>query len=317
MKFRIGSIYHQAKEWISIIRQFFIHLTFPYGTKIRRLLNINVRDDKMEQNTLKIVDIHSLSDAVDITARRFQAETWWRGQAQRWPLLPGIYREGICSPIYSDRCERDMCTRFLLGASQRHTKWTDGDHPHTLAVMQHYGLPTRLLDWTESPLFAALFALLDPHQDGQDGVLWALCPSLLNQAEQGKSGLLSPYSNPEIMLLFKAPFGILEDNQLSIIKNAAVIIRQVDIRMTVQLSAFTIQGRPNPLDQSAQAEGYLLEFPIPKEKKDDLRRELFRLGIRESNIFPDLEHLAKEIKEWGGRENYVEQYSAPDSKERG
>jgi len=268
----------------------------------------------MEPTSLEIADIHSLINAADVAAGTFQTEIWWRGQAQRWPLLPCIYRENVCRPVYSERCERDMCGRFLVGASQRHTKWPEGDHPHTLAAMQHYGLPTRLLDWTESPLFAVLFSLLDRDHDEEDGVLWALCPSQLNHTEQGKpSSLLSPYTNPEIMLLFKTPFGVLKNNELPPIKNAAVILRQIDIRMTVQLSAFTIHGRTTPLDQSAEGEKYLLGFPIPKKTKDDLRKELFRLGIRESNIFPDLEHLAKEIKEWGGRENYVVQNSPPNS----
>ena len=38
-----------------------------------------------------------------------------------------------------------------------------------------------------------------------------------------------------------------------------------------------------------------MKFEIPVEGKESLRRDLARLGIRESNLFPDLEHLAREL----------------------
>lgn len=41
---------------------------------------------------------------------------------------------------------------------------------------------------------------------------------------------------------------------------------------------------------------YLTKYIVPKEAKDNLRRILFDQGIRESNLFPDLEHLANELK---------------------
>lgn len=248
-----------------------------------------------------ITDLHCLLDAVGEAAKKFKSEVWWRGQSKKWPLLPGVYRQGVCNPQHTDRCERDMCIRFLLGAQQRHTNWT-GDNVHALATMQHHGLPTRLLDWTESPLFALLFALMDSNYDNQSGTLWALSPSILNDTEIGKASLLSPYTNDEVKALFEAPFNI-PCTVPPPDKNTAIILRQIDIRMTVQLSTFTIHGRKIALDQVRDSERYLMEFTIPPDKKEELRKQLFVLGIRESNIFPDLDHLAKEIKEWQAREN--------------
>jgi len=39
-----------------------------------------------------------------------------------------------------------------------------------------------------------------------------------------------------------------------------------------------------------------LKFKIPKKAKNDLKSQLKTMGVRESNLFPDLDHLAKEIK---------------------
>ncbi|PKN63148.1 MAG: hypothetical protein CVU57_21015 [Deltaproteobacteria bacterium HGW-Deltaproteobacteria-15] len=248
-----------------------------------------------------IEDLHCLLDAVGEASRRFKTEIWWRGQGKKWPLLPGVYRQGVCIPKYTERCEKDMCIRFLLGAQQRHTSWP-GDNVHALATMQHYGLPTRLLDWTESPLFALLFALMDSNCDHESGTLWALNPSVLNDTEIGKANLLSPYTNDQVKALFEAPFNI-PCTVPPPDKNAAIILRQIDIRMTVQLSAFTIHGKTTAIDQVKGSERYLIGFTIPPEKKENLRKQLFILGIRVSNIFPDLDHLSREIKEWQAREN--------------
>lgn len=255
----------------------------------------------MQLETKEITDIHFLLDAVGEAAGAFKNELWWRGQAKKWPLLPGVYREGVCNPQHIERCEKDMCIRFLLGAQQRHTNWP-GDNAHALAAMQHHGLPTRLLDWTESPLFALLFALMDKKYDDESGILWALNPSTLNAIEIGKSNLLSPYTNDGIKSLCEAPFNI-PSKVPPPKKNAAIILRQVDIRMMVQLSAFTIHGKTIALDQLEECDKYLIGFIIPADRKEELRKQLFVLGIRESNIFPDLHHLSREIKEWQAKEN--------------
>ena len=241
--------------------------------------------------TKKIITFGDFNEAVlDAHGRFHYREPWWRGQAKDWELLPGIWRHEFFSGEY----EQEMTIRFLLKARPRHAQWPEGDHSVQLAMMRHYGLPTRLLDWTESPLFALFFVVQEREHKGNDGVLWALSPAHLNIAEAGTDKVLSSYKNKEVEELFRAPFDVAKKDSKRCL---AVAIREATERMTVQLSQFTIHGSGNPLDKKEGNSKYLVKYIVPKEAKDDLREMLNAYGIRESNLFPDLEHLANEIKD--------------------
>lgn len=78
-------------------------------------------------------------------------------------------------------------------------------------------------------------------------------------------------------------------------KILAIRPNEIDIRLLLQLSVFTIHGTDNSLDQLINNNKFLSQFVVPKSSKSTIRKELKLLGIRESNIFPDLNHLASEI----------------------
>ncbi len=100
---------------------------------------------------------------------------WYRGHGSvKWTLRPTIAR--IKSGILS---EPPLITRFKQNAlallTQRPaTEW------EWLFIMRHHGLPTRLLDWTESPLVGLYFAV-EGHAKS-DGAVWSLRPIELNKS---------------------------------------------------------------------------------------------------------------------------------------
>src|SRR5258707_5128601 len=100
-------------------------------------------------------------------AEEFKTENWiFRGVGDaRYELMPKIGRPDISkNPSdgsnvgYSPDFEKRCIERFKREA-RSHMGIEPASHLDWLSIAQHYGLPTRLLDWTESPLMAAYFAL--------------------------------------------------------------------------------------------------------------------------------------------------------------
>lgn len=228
----------------------------------------------------------------------FPGQVWWRGQRdQSWSLAPGIFREQ-----HYRISESSYMSRFQNKAPSRHSSVpSPNDRASWLFLMQHYRLPTRLLDWTESPLLAAYFAaeenLAHRHYPDvirdSDGAIFALYPYELNNSQIGKSALLLP-EDPDAKPLIDGAFASESDKDSRVI---ALRPAEVDLRLMVQLSVFTLHGDALEIDQLPDAENFLLRYTVPSGAKATLRDQLKHLGIRQSTIFPDLEHLASEVAE--------------------
>jgi hypothetical protein len=124
-------------------------------------------------------EIRSISDFIgartEDTAQQRRV-TWYRGHSDAsWSLTPGYLRAGA---VIS---ESTLMTRFKQSAAML-TQIAPQSDFDWLFVMQHYGVPTRLLDWSESPLVALYFAVEGAtHETATDAALWCLKPSLLNR----------------------------------------------------------------------------------------------------------------------------------------
>ena len=215
---------------------------------------------------------------------------WWRGQARaNWQLVPSVFRDR------EPRYEFNVAHRFVAKARTRHPNCPpDNDKSGWVFLMQHYRLPTRLLDWSESPLVALYFAVSERAFENEPGSLIALGAAALNHSQVNEHGLLGE-GHPRVKPIFHSVWR--PPDPRTIHPNVAIAAQEIDARMMMQLSMFTLHGNSTALDELPDCERFLYKLEIPADAKQLLRDALEFLAIHESNLFPDLEHLANELKD--------------------
>jgi hypothetical protein len=233
--------------------------------------------------------------------QRGHSTVWYRGQGVALPPQPGILR-----PPFLTSCDQAE----IITNSKAHTLWArevtanqqfrrmgasllpaPGSDVLTYFLAQHHGMPTRLLDWTLNSL-AALFFAVAATPDA-DGVLYHFNAQYLGDLQDMRS--------PVVADTVKAVFG---DSK---IRHAAKIIPIIpDLfagRMLQQNSVFTLHTPPVELSENEigfeftpQTIPGVKKCIVPKEAKSKLRLALRRLGLTEATLFPDLDHVAKELR---------------------
>jgi hypothetical protein len=249
------------------------------------------------------VEINSISDLLtDLSTNYTDDELlWFRGQARSgWSLEPSLVRKNGVNdekPLMEE-FKRDAIP-LLTRADLSGWNLTEWDW---MFVMQHYHVPTRLLDWSESPLIGLFFAL--DETDVQDPVgpaaLWLLKPQVLNAAarvtydQKWRVPVCDVTDEKDDDVGKYLPSALSTGRRLDPL--ALIGIRRFD-RIRAQSGAFTIVHRdPRALeDEAPQA---LRKYILPDASKPGIRTELNRLGIHAASVYPDLEHLGRRV---GGR----------------
>lgn len=242
-----------------------------------------IKKIKSLADLIKHLKVDRLKDATSI---------WYRGHADHsWTLESGYER------LKSPPKEISLVNEFRQNANfllDKHTPKNDFDW---LILMQHYGVPTRLLDWSESPLISLYFAVTSASIENQckDGALWVLDPGKLNMnTNSSKDPYIPAFEENDYMADFEtAKF----DSGMSAgLMPIAAIATRNNPRIQAQLGAFTISRNKTPIDKVGD-KSHVTKYLIPKESKPDIAEELGLIGLGKFQIFPELTSIGEKIKE--------------------
>jgi len=204
--------------------------------------------------------IVNLSDLFQI----FEGQTsgwimYFRGQTKDWPLKPWIARSSVSE---QERKNEPECFRRLEALLPTATDW------ERATIAQHYGIPTRLLDWSENPLVGLYFAIENSNHDNEDGVIWVF---------EDKTAI-SKYLTKLLDLDYPRPYRASKDLEFNIPRvysQSGALTSQPSI-----LKAFN----EHEFDKKTQS---LRKFVIPKRKKPHIRNQLKVLNFTKRILFPD------------------------------
>ena len=224
---------------------------------------------------------------------------WFRGAgSSKHKLHPKLMRDGKSSAEIFER-ERRLLTRFR----QRSLAYWPTGYPQTdwehIFAMQHFGLPTRLLDWSENLFVAAHFALAlgdhKPTSEDDRPVVWCMNPVAWNRA----TPVLSEYGQTIQVLTTideESEAYRPETTKKRMKSPVAIFGTHNSSRIVAQRGTFVVWGNDTTAqdDYADTIAADLWKLEIGGDRKT-LRRNMEQLGYGETMLFPELASLAVEL----------------------
>lgn len=243
---------------------------------------------------IKSIDIDSFPKFLQEieTISKTNDRLWFRGVSNKnHTLAPSIYRNDFI-PALEESFQTKFKSRALPFLKNRPVE----NYWEWLFIMQHHGVPTRLLDWSSSALVALGFAIMFRASNDEDAAVWCLNPLKLNEASRV---ILTPLDKiPDISTNTNAQASYKFDAAARAEYPLAITGPLNNERIAAQKGTFTLFPNSDKfnLEDKSEAHNFLTLLIIKKETIEILKSQLYYLGMTESSIYPDLNNLALEIK---------------------
>lgn len=241
------------------------------------------------------------------------------GNHKEYSLLPGLFRwkkisEGHLVGEYS-QMEHNILNDFISEACRFVRDVPDGDIATWLEIARHFGVPTRLLDFTENPLVALYFACAGSPQ--KDASVWIINEPAYNKKFFSESTLVQTSKSQNTVTQIISQEIIYQDYQqhvgnLQYIQWPWIYKPHHHVeRMNQQSSVFMIWGADRqPLTDFFSDDDYMVEnqptnsekgiichVDISAEYKTKLLKQLDSLGINEKFVYPGIDGIGRYICE--------------------
>ena len=199
--------------------------------------------------------------------------TLFRGQRDDWDLLPKIAR---INPRYSALDDEKQMVASLRRQVRQFINHEPRNDCDLLALPQHHGMATRLLDWTRNPLAALFFAVAEPARKKTNAVVWFFQPEEADFVADFET--IYPFSMGGTRIF---------------------VPNTVTAGIRVQSGFFSVHSRSwkldrfVPLQRNRLMKSKLHKIEIAPRHFSDLRYMLDQCGINRASFFPDLDGLCQ------------------------
>jgi hypothetical protein len=248
----------------------------------------------MGRARLTEVRVRSWEDFLARVADGPYASWAFRGQAEAgWPLETSLGRYlrlfGVDRSAWRAQEERSLRIFKRKAPNLLAAPPAREDHFQWLALMEHHGAPTRLLDCTWSPYVAAFFAL---EEALGDAAVWALDPRRINSRACAVCGVPAARVDPREPANLTRRF--LEGRRDFVWIGEP---EQMNRRLVAQSGTFLV---PSALDRSIDelllddrhTRAALVRIVLPRQVRDRALKQLYAMNITRATLFPDLDGLA-------------------------
>ena len=209
-----------------------------------------------------------------------------RGQFRNYQLLPGALRKDESNKRkYSKRIIRDFLEKFKMDAHQYIPNINDiRNEVEWMLYAQHYGLPTKLLDFTTSHITSILFAVEKSftNETSENAVIYFLNPLALNHKFKQESKIVN--------------ISDIKDNTI-IEQDGPIVLngRKLNTRINAQKGLFVLfQDEDKPLEEIVD-DKILKKVEICKDDMMTILSSLYIMGISFTHLYPELESVTKDI----------------------